>query len=264
MPCPPRLRRFGFTLIELLVVIAVIAILAAILFPVFAQAREKARAASCLSNERQLAMAVLMYAGDYDEYLPWGDTVEPAETRSTWRLSVLPYVKSLSVYRCPSNGWADSMKSIYQRFYPADVAAGISISYAGNLWWAQPLMWELVGHGKGVNLAEVEGAPGGAAGKILLSESRVPWPDMAGWADVLHVWEGDSTGHGQFQHHQKFINFAYFDGHSKARRLKETFDGTLADPIDLEASQWEWFDFPDWLKDFYRENFKNYPKSEYY
>ena len=64
-------RRLGFTLIELLVVIAIIAILAAILFPVFAQARESARQTSCLSNMKQLGLAMTMYAQDYDEAVPW-------------------------------------------------------------------------------------------------------------------------------------------------------------------------------------------------
>src|SRR6476469_4926130 len=71
-----RPRRAGFTLIELLVVIAIIAILAAILFPVFAQAREKARQTSCTSNLKQIGMATRMYLQDYDEtYLPWGQSV---------------------------------------------------------------------------------------------------------------------------------------------------------------------------------------------
>ena len=64
------MRRYGFTLIELLVVIAIIAILAAILFPVFAQARESARKSSCLSNARQIGLAAMMYAQDWDEILP--------------------------------------------------------------------------------------------------------------------------------------------------------------------------------------------------
>src|SRR5213592_5029174 len=68
-PMCMRWKRRGFTLIELLVVIAIIAILAAILFPVFAQAREKARGAACLSNQKQLGLAVQMYAQDYDEHI---------------------------------------------------------------------------------------------------------------------------------------------------------------------------------------------------
>ena len=86
------LRRGGFTLIELLVVIAIIAILAAILFPVFAQARAKARQASCTSNLKQVGLAVLMYATDYDEQLPWGAS-NGAATTTTWYDLVEPYVK---------------------------------------------------------------------------------------------------------------------------------------------------------------------------
>jgi len=92
--------RRGFTLIELLVVIAIIAILAAILFPVFAQAREKARSASCQSNLKQLAMAMLMYVQDYDEKLPnhcgW------TGIGICWASSIKSYVKSLQVFACPS------------------------------------------------------------------------------------------------------------------------------------------------------------------
>ena len=87
-----RVARSGFTLIELLVVIAIIAILAAILFPVFAQAREKARQATCMSNLKQTGLAVLMYAGDYDEQLPWGASNGGGVT-TTWYDLVEPYVK---------------------------------------------------------------------------------------------------------------------------------------------------------------------------
>jgi prepilin-type N-terminal cleavage/methylation domain-containing protein/prepilin-type processing-associated H-X9-DG protein len=87
--------RRGFTLIELLVVIAIIAILAAILFPVFARAREKARQTSCLSNEKQLCLAQLMYAQDYDETLTG---------RAMWERRLEPYTKNWQMFGCPSWG----------------------------------------------------------------------------------------------------------------------------------------------------------------
>jgi prepilin-type N-terminal cleavage/methylation domain-containing protein/prepilin-type processing-associated H-X9-DG protein len=102
----------GFTLIELLVVIAVIAILAAILFPVFAQAREKARAATCISNLKQMGLAITMYAQDYDETIvPWAVQfeVEPASVEgSVWPDLLQPYIKNgggltaRGVFVCPS------------------------------------------------------------------------------------------------------------------------------------------------------------------
>lgn len=89
----------GFTLIELLVVIAIIAILAAILFPVFAQAREKARQTGCLSNSKQMALAIHMYLQDYDELLPWAQQ----GTSVAWNQLIFPYVKNEQVFRCPSD-----------------------------------------------------------------------------------------------------------------------------------------------------------------
>lgn len=103
------MSRRGFTLIELLVVIAIIAILAAILFPVFARAREKARQASCLSNIKQIALAGLMYTQDYDEKFPghgcgwmdpWGSTTR---TEICYAAKIYPYMKNIQIFRCPSD-----------------------------------------------------------------------------------------------------------------------------------------------------------------
>lgn len=96
-------RRKGFTLIELLVVIAIIAILAAILFPVFAKAREKARQSSCISNVKQIMTAVNMYSQDYDEVLPCAYTWGYPDPWVFWPHQLEPYIKSWDVYDCPSN-----------------------------------------------------------------------------------------------------------------------------------------------------------------
>lgn len=121
--------RAGFTLIELLVVIAIIAILAAILFPVFAKVREKARQTTCVSNEKEIGLAILMYADDYDSsYNPNSDFGTAPEENCDWTTLVQPYIVSGGnnnyqftggVFQCPSlnaiNGNGDG---------PADVPGG--------------------------------------------------------------------------------------------------------------------------------------------
>src|SRR5579871_6631232 len=107
------LNRRGFTLIELLVVIAIIAILAAILFPVFAQAREKARVATCTSNLKNFALAILMYDQDYDETMPLGYhakfLIGPLTSQITGlpergvHAEIAPYVKNHGVFHCPDD-----------------------------------------------------------------------------------------------------------------------------------------------------------------
>lgn len=121
-----RRKQSAFTLIELLVVIAIIAILAAILFPVFAQAREKARAISCLSNENQLGLGILMYAQDYDEAFPFG---LDSQWKIGWPVAIQPYIKDYQVFRCPD----DTNLNIAPFLTKSDMAwLGITVSYGAN------------------------------------------------------------------------------------------------------------------------------------
>ena len=104
-------RKSAFTLIELLVVIAIIAILAAILFPVFAQAREKARSASCLSNMKQIGLAIMQYEQDYDETTPNG--INPYGGGNGWAGQIYPYVKSTGLFHCPSDQTTGTLYGSY-------------------------------------------------------------------------------------------------------------------------------------------------------
>jgi prepilin-type N-terminal cleavage/methylation domain-containing protein len=138
-------RKRGFTLIELLVVIAIIAILAAILLPVFAKARDKARQTKCLSNMKQIGLAANMYAADFDEY------VYPSSYNEGWAgqsdhpatgivLAYLPYLKNSDVFRCPNDG---AHGEPINRRYHVDTATGIpdkiSYIYVGiEIWSTTP------------------------------------------------------------------------------------------------------------------------------
>jgi prepilin-type N-terminal cleavage/methylation domain-containing protein/prepilin-type processing-associated H-X9-DG protein len=122
----------AFTLIELLVVIAIIAILAAILFPVFAQAREKARTITCLSNLKQLGLGVLMYTQDYDETFPqaaFWDTGRSYSESYLWtsQRCIQPYLKNRGIYACPSDSAKASHDAAYYGMNADRVPAGISV-----------------------------------------------------------------------------------------------------------------------------------------
>jgi len=156
----------GFTLIELLVVIAIIAILAAILFPVFARAREQARKASCASNLKQMGLACHMYAQDYDEFLPCDSyACNSSTTHARLVGQILPYIKNTQVMYCPSAprmGLADILSS------PANATAG-NIGYyyysydqvpntvapKGGTNYSTWISWNFIANAVGQNYARV-------------------------------------------------------------------------------------------------------------
>jgi prepilin-type N-terminal cleavage/methylation domain-containing protein/prepilin-type processing-associated H-X9-DG protein len=113
------MKRRGFTLIELLVVIAIIAILAAILFPVFAKAREKARQSSCLNNVKQISLGLIQYVQDYDERFPYGSSIPIRDHWESLWVAMQPYIKNTQVYICPS----DSLRSCLSGGVPANWGA---------------------------------------------------------------------------------------------------------------------------------------------
>ncbi|HZO89447.1 MAG TPA: DUF1559 domain-containing protein [Chthonomonadaceae bacterium] len=217
-------RTAGFTLIELLVVIAIIAILAAILFPVFAQARESARMTSCLSNMKQVGLSWLMYAQDYDETFPLSRAFslnEPPElggangggcdcdsnctTNITWREETLPYVKNYGVYRCPSNPNNDQATE--------DRDKGFKISYGTNgvvMWGWDPLK---------------EASLNRPAETVMLLESTWACADLGDWVARGNTPTACVWGQGFNMHRGRggMMNWAFFDGHSKTYNLVKVF-----------------------------------------
>lgn len=177
------MKRSGFTLIELLVVIAIIAILAAILFPVFAQAREKARQSSCMSNMKQLSLATIQYTQDYDETFPTG--LQNSWWDNTWYRVVTPYVKSLDVFRCPTDPIGQG---------PAGREwAGARLSYVSNgyMQWRQVWgQWGIVGM---MGMAQGWMAPA----PIVRTLAEVGRPtETILIAERLHVWNTVDNDYG--------------------------------------------------------------------
>ena len=203
--------RKGFTLIELLVVIAIIAILAAILFPVFAKAREKARQIACLSNEKQLGLAIMQYSQDYDELLM------PRYTRfnnSNWHAICQPYVKSYAVLQCPSNPKKD---------VPDTENLG-TVSYSVNTGSNRPFTDLNDSSSPVVSLASVQ-APAQTIG-ILESTTKytdfyVDYPTNYAQPTVTTDNQGSL-----FAGHTGFANFLFLDGHAKSMRPLSTLDAT--------------------------------------
>jgi prepilin-type N-terminal cleavage/methylation domain-containing protein/prepilin-type processing-associated H-X9-DG protein len=205
------MRRKGFTLIELLVVIAIIAILAAILFPVFAQAREKARQTSCASNLRQLGLGAMMYLQDYDNrYVPWYG--ENPTNGKGWSSLLMPYVKNEQMFACPSDGIPRSDRKLGKRSYTMNGdwyspdSRGLSRSYTTDKGQGPPL--------GGYSEADVEQP----AATIMFCDRWSAtnylyhhWVSVS--ASECHLHAG--TGHTGLNNHMDGSNFCMADGHTK-------------------------------------------------
>jgi prepilin-type N-terminal cleavage/methylation domain-containing protein/prepilin-type processing-associated H-X9-DG protein len=202
--------RSGFTLIELLVVIAIIAILAAILFPVFARAREKARQTSCMSNVKQLQLGVLMYAQDFDEMLPTeeynfvGDY--NTEGNGSWRGAIFPYVKNAQLFICPShNPTTDVFDGRYNDWH-------LKASYAIND-WHQGVDGEpnVIGASppRGQALARVDDP----SSTVFLLESDGRADDRCPSSQATHGLMPSNMASAT--RHNGGANYAFVDGHAK-------------------------------------------------
>lgn len=201
------MKRTGFTLIELLVVIAIIAILAAILFPVFAKAREKARQSSCLSNVKQIMLGVLSYSQDYDEVLP-------ALYRGTagnfvvWPMQISPYVKNQQIFICPSKRFDHCSTAgawAYVQWHD-----NFPISYAWNTWrgGGTPQTGPWVGY-VGAN-GQTLGTIKRPAEVIVLGDSSQCYQMY--WTSSNYV---DNWNVSTAKPHNEGGNFAFVDGHAK-------------------------------------------------
>jgi len=244
-----RRNQNGFTLIELLVVIAIIAILAAILFPVFAQARAKARAISCLSNVKQIGLGFAMYVQDYDEQTPSG-----RGGGWEWWTELMPYFKNIEFLYCPDRndgsprvqgsgtngrssgpfalrkyvgygynwgpiGWRGG--GLLQRQQPDPAAAAIGVSQT---------------HIPGVSLASITEPAGTFAFGDTYDTPRM----TAGSGVIGDTWNGTATG--QLRHSGGMLNFAFVDGHAKSIKMKSgymsgAFNGRFAMPGDLNVAR---------------------------
>ena len=213
----------GFTLIELLVVIAIIAILAAILFPVFAQAREKARTISCLSNIKQTTLSAMMYVQDYDETFPInlyiGSVGGPCMV--TFYQEVAPYQKNSQILLCPSDS------------RPLNFPKGMSvIGLPPPCASAPPLV--LVSFQPNYAVID-DGDPnplfgGGNYGRAVKTLAEIEFPvDTSLYSDAAVTLPGGSAGYGLFNspvqaRHQNLVNAGFVDGHAKVVHTKRNLD----------------------------------------
>jgi len=227
------MKRRGFTLIELLVVIAIIAILAAILFPVFARAREAARATSCRSNLKQIGTAFNMYTADYDQTMPSSNPgaapggscdIETIRTHygGTVANVLQPYVKNTQLFTCPS----DSQKAAN---IEAPALCGPSTQPyggqgAGGRTYIMSYCYNYMGIYNSVGTTGLNGFAGTESACIAPAQQAIMWDSNNRWADGSGpFWTRDiawyqAKNFAAGARHSEMVNFLYLDGHVKSDR----------------------------------------------
>jgi prepilin-type N-terminal cleavage/methylation domain-containing protein len=266
----PKTHRTGFTLIELLVVIAIIAILAAILFPVFAQAREKARGATCLSNEKQITTATLMYSQDYDEQFPFAFGYYPGigwmypyvgdvpynwecgggncgtkwTTMMTgyWSNSIQPYTKNNAVMLCPSSSTLIPLSAAQGAGAPAP--AKTSLTYNGLLMAVPQAVVQLPAQlplfTESAGAAYFNGFS--TANPVLVCDDpKQPCTYVAGRGNGAN--NGETSGWFGFgaraSVHGKGQNWSFVDGHAKFKVLSVG----VKDPASTDYRNEPWYNY---------------------
>jgi len=211
-----RLNRTAFTLIELLVVIAVISLLAAILFPVFAQVREKARQTTCASNEKQLALGVLMYAEDYDETLLPTAVNDASGNTILWPDEIESYLKNTQVRFCPSDSLEKSNSYGLNELNFSDLTDEGALPPKTLSQFQTPDATVMIGE-LGVG--------------SLVSNNDVTTPIYGAYKlTVPDVALNDQYDARPAVRHFSRANLAFMDGHVKALRMEQFYTGQT--PLD--------------------------------
>jgi prepilin-type N-terminal cleavage/methylation domain-containing protein len=245
------LKRFAFTLIELLVVIAIIAILAAILFPVFAQARDKARQTTCLSNCKQIGLGITMYVNDYDETFPRNDdciapNVVPYQPTAVgcsgptygqrvnhykWQYWIYPYVKNIQIFFCPSRQFDQQAWQQNAEIFDGGYSLALHITGALNTWNRTGNAQQIRNSFLGGTLAGVQRP----AETMILMEDRFPGVRHYVYGPQpiqtiypmahRHLWEKWFYQNGVLNKnnapHSEGIVITYVDGHAKWMNIRE-------------------------------------------